>query len=636
MLRGIRKASANWLGRALMAVVLGLIAISFAIWGIGDIFRGFGRATVAKIGRTEISIEQFRQIYNDRLQQVSRQLGRPLPPDQARALGFDRQILGQLLAEAALDERAREMRLGLSDDEVAKRIMSEKTFHGITGQFDRLRFEQMIRQAGYTETRYIAEQRRESIRRQIATSVGGGLPVPKTATEALNRFENEQRTVEYVVLDSAQAGDIPKPTHEQLAKYFEDRKVLFRAPEYRKLVVLTLTPADLARWIEVSDTDAKRTYEDRRDRYSTPERRHVQQIVFPTLDEAKKASERIAGGTSFAAVATERGLKASDIDLGTVTKAGILDRAVADAAFALEAGAVSAPIEGRFGAVLVYVPNIEPEVVRPFEQVAAEVKRDVALERAKNEQMTMHDKIEDERAGGTALAEIGPKLSLNARALDAVDRSGRAPDGTPMTGLPQGVDVLDRAFTADIGVENDPLPIPGGGYVWYDVVDITPARERSLDEVRDRVEARWRDDEIAARLKAKAAEFADKLKNGATLADLAKAAGLKVETAQGVKRRGSEALSPQVIDDVFRTAKDGVGTAEGKSATERVVFRVSDVRVPTLDTSTPEAKRIEDGLRRGLEDDLVGQYVARLETDLGVSINANALSQATGGGSNDN
>src|SRR5712671_2286610 len=121
MLRGMRKASSNWLGRAVMAVVLGLIAVSFAIWGIGDIFRGFGRATVAKIGRTEIGVEQFRQIYNDRLQQVSRQLRRPLTGDQARSLGFDRQILGQLIAEAALDERARQLRLGLSDQEVAKR-----------------------------------------------------------------------------------------------------------------------------------------------------------------------------------------------------------------------------------------------------------------------------------------------------------------------------------------------------------------------------------------------------------------------------------------------------------------------------------------------------------------------------------
>src|SRR5215831_18029881 len=77
MLRGLRKASSNWLGKAVMAAVVGFLVISFAIWGIGDIFRGFGRSTVAKIGGAEITIEQFRTLYNDRLQQYSRQLGRP-------------------------------------------------------------------------------------------------------------------------------------------------------------------------------------------------------------------------------------------------------------------------------------------------------------------------------------------------------------------------------------------------------------------------------------------------------------------------------------------------------------------------------------------------------------------------------
>src|ERR1051325_10380287 len=81
MLRGIHKASSTWLGKAVMAAVMGVIAVSFAIWGIGDIFRGFGRSAVATIGGTEISIEEFRRFYNDRLQQLGRQVGRPITPD---------------------------------------------------------------------------------------------------------------------------------------------------------------------------------------------------------------------------------------------------------------------------------------------------------------------------------------------------------------------------------------------------------------------------------------------------------------------------------------------------------------------------------------------------------------------------
>src|SRR5687768_5040463 len=154
MLRGIHKASSNWLGRIVMGVLLGLIAISFGIWGIGDIFRGFGQSTVAKVGGTEIRVEQFRQTYQDRLQQLSRQVGRPVTPDQARALGLDRQMLAQVIAETVLDERARALKLGISDQEVARRVMDDPNFRGLSGQFDRSRFEYAIRQVGLTEGRY--------------------------------------------------------------------------------------------------------------------------------------------------------------------------------------------------------------------------------------------------------------------------------------------------------------------------------------------------------------------------------------------------------------------------------------------------------------------------------------------------
>src|SRR5689334_18584985 len=240
MLRGIRTASSNWLGRIVMGVVLGLIAVSFAIWGIGDIFRGFGRSTVAKIGSTEITVDQFRQIYNDRLQQLGRQLGRPITPDQARLLRLDQQLAGQLVAEAALDQRARQLRLNVSDAEVARQITNDPTFKSPTGQFDRNRFEQIIRNAGYTEQRFTAEQKRLTMRREIADTVSAELTPPKSMAEAQNRYDNEQRAIDYVVLDKEKAGEIPAPTPEQIAKFYDEHKSDFRAPEYRTVAILSV------------------------------------------------------------------------------------------------------------------------------------------------------------------------------------------------------------------------------------------------------------------------------------------------------------------------------------------------------------------------------------------------------------
>lgn len=633
MLRGLRKASANWLGKVIMAAVVGFLIISFAIWGIGDIFRGFGRSTVAKIGRTEITIEQFRLQYNDKLQQYARQFGRPISTDQARAMGLDRLVIAQLVADIVLDERARALGLNLSDAEVAKQITTDPAFQGPNGQFDRFRFEAMIRNAGFTEARFIAEQRRRLLRRELGGTIASGLSVPKALIEAANRFQNEQRSIEYVLLDRAQAGEIPPPDAAALAKYYEERKILFRAPEYRKLVIVSLIPAEQAKWIEIPEADVKRAYEERRARYVTPERRQVEQIDFPDAAAATAAAERIAKGATFADIAKELGKTEKDIDLGMVTKASMIDRAVADAAFALKEGEVSAPVQGRFGTVLVRVLKIEPEQVRSFESVAGELKQELATARAKAEVLDVYNKIEDARLEGKPLAEIAAELKLPARTVEAIDRSGRDPSGMPVA-LPDPQRLLQGVFSTDIGVERDPLQFQDG-YIWFDVAGITPSRERPLDEVKEQVEARWLQQEVSTRLDAKATEILDKLKAGSTFADVAAANNLKVETATGLKRgEGSGVLSPATVDAAFRVAKDAIGKADGGQPGEQVVFRVTDIVVPNHDAASEEAKRTLETLNRSLSEDIFGEYVAYLEKEVGVTINQGALNQVVSGGAN--
>ena len=157
--------------------------------------------------------------------------------DQARAFGLDRQVLQQTIAEAALDEEARRLGLGQSDAETMRMIFSDPNFKGVNGAFDPARFQATIRQFGFTEQRYVADQRRVSLRRQIAGTISAGLEPPKVLIEALSRFQNEQRSIEYVKLDAAQAGTIDPPSPEALAAYFDDHKVQFRAPEYRKIIL---------------------------------------------------------------------------------------------------------------------------------------------------------------------------------------------------------------------------------------------------------------------------------------------------------------------------------------------------------------------------------------------------------------
>jgi peptidyl-prolyl cis-trans isomerase D len=492
----------------------------------------------------------------------------------------------------------------------------------------------VIRQFGYSEQRYIAEQRRVSLRRQIAGTISAGFEPPKVLLDALTRFQNEQRSIDYIKLDAAQAGAIDPPSPETLAAYFEDRKVQFRAPEYRKLSFAMITPDEIGKWSEVSDEEARKVFDQRKDKLGTPEKREVSQIVFPNMEEAQAARARIGSGLSFDDLARERGLKPSDYELGTIAKSAILEPAAADAAFSLASGEVSQPAQGRFGVTLVKVGKIEPGTTASYESVAAEVKKQLAAESARAKVSELQNKMEDERSGGASVAETAKKLGLTAVTIEAVDRSGRTPDGQLVSNIPRGLDVVSQAFNSDVGVDNDPISF-NGGYVWYDVLGITPSRERTLDEVRPLVEAKWREDQVSSRLRTKATEMVQKLEQGGTLAEQAAAVGAKVETAKDFRREASLPGVPSgAITAAFRTARDGVGQTSGGGGSEWIVFRVTDVTVPPADMASDEVKKLNETLQRGMTEEQLAQFVTKIEQTIGTSINQAAFAQATGANTN--
>src|SRR5262249_22113718 len=280
----------------------------------------------------------------------------------------------------------------------------------------------------------------------------------------------------------AQAGTIDPPSPETLAAYFDEHKAQFRAPEYRKISFVAITPEEIGKWTDVSDDDAKKLFEQRKDKLGTPEKRQVSQIVFPNVEEAQAARGRITSGTSFEDIAKEHKLADADVDLGLVAKSGILDPAIADAAFSLPSGEVSQPVQGRFGVALVKVGVIQPGIEPDYASVSNDLKKEIAVERARTQVATLRDKMEDERGGGASVIEAAQKLGLSPVTIDAVDRSGKTPSGQPVTNIPPGLDVISQAFSSDVGVDNDAISYKGG-YVWYDVLGITPPRDRTLEEV---------------------------------------------------------------------------------------------------------------------------------------------------------
>ena len=629
MLRNMRKAGQTAVGKAIATIFFGALIVSFAIWGIGDIFRVTPASTVAEVGSTSISVNQVRNAYTNEMQRLGRQFRTVITAEQARTFGLDQQVVNTLVTEAVLAEQAKQMGLSVSDQLVAASIMNNPTFKGADGQFNRALFDQALRNVGLSEAGFVQEQRAAMARLHLAEAIAGDINVPVAAKEAMHRYASERRAASYVLLNQAAAGEIPAATPEQLQSFFNERRSEFRAPEYRAVSVMALDAAALAKPDTVSDADARQAYEQQKARYGSPERRTIQQITFPSPAEAEAAAAKLKEGTTFEALAAERNVSAGSLDLGTFTKAEMLDQAVADAAFALEQGATSAPVTGRFGPVLVRVTQIQPEAVRPFEEVAAELRQGLAVQRAQGQIERIHDEIEDLRAGAKPLADIAKEKGLTLIQVPAVDSSGLDKAGNPVN-IPEKDPVVKAAFASDIGVDNEALRT-GTGYVWYDVTGIDASREKNLDEVRDQVAARWREDQVAQRLSEKARLMTERLDKGEAIEAVAQEAGASVVNATDLARNtAKDDLAAEAVNRIFAVPVGKAGNA-ANGADSRAVFKVTAATVPPLVTTTQAAQNVENQLRTGFGDDLISQYIARVRQDLGVTINQQALRQATGG-----
>jgi peptidyl-prolyl cis-trans isomerase D len=478
----------------------------------------------------------------------------------------------------------------------------------------------------------VREQHGALTRLHLADAIAGSLKVPIAAQEAIHRYGAERRAASYFVLPAASAGEIPTPTDAQLQSFYEERKGTFRAPEYRSVNVIAISPETLAKPGEVSDAEARKRYEQvKASRFGTPERRTVQQIVFPSREEEEAAFARIKEGATFEAIAAQKNISPGELELGTFAKSEMIDPAVAEAAFALEPGAVSGPVQGRFGTVMVRVTNVEPERVKPFEEVADEVRREIALERARNAINDVHDKIEDQRASARPLPEIAKEQGLPLITIPAVDRSGRDKAGNPVANLPERDALLTAVFNSDVGLDNEALRSKDGGYVWYEVKGIEPARERPLAEVREQVAEQWRAEEISRRLAEKARGLVERLNKGEPIETVATDAGTEVKSATDLARRtAKDGLSAEVVNRVFSVPVGQTASAE-TADNARVVFKVTAATVPPFVTTTQEAQRIADQLRLFIADDLIAQYVKQAQQDLGVRVYPDAVRRAVGG-----
>lgn len=626
MLDALRKAAGTWVAKLLLL----LLVVSFAVWGVsGQIAGGLGGSNVVTVGGTKVSVTDYRLAYDRQLSVLSQQIGQRLTREQAAAFGIDQQVLAQLIAGAVLDEQARKLGLGLSKDRLAALTREDPAFQGPDGKFNRMQFDYVLREVGMTAEDYLRNRQQVAIRQQIVEAVSDGLDAPAAFLSAVALYRGEDRTVDYIVLPRSLVEPIEAPADAELSTWFEERKATYAAPEYRKINYIKLEASDIADPSAISDEQVAKDYEDNRARYTTPEKRSIEQIVFANEEAAAAARASLNGGSTFEEIVAAQGKSMNDVQLGTLARKDVADPAIAEAAFALAEGQVSAVVKGAFGPVMVRVTKIEPEIVKPLDEVKEEIRRDLAVAEASRILFDVHDSYEDARAGGDSMADAAEKLKLKVTTIEAIDRSGQRPDGTVVTDLPQSAELIRAAFDSETGVENPPLNLPGNGFLFYEVDAVTPARDRTLDEVREKVVADWTAATTTTRLAARAEELKKKAIDGAELDAIATELGLEKQTKRGLKRETNDTdFGAMGVSAVFGVAPNGVGVTASTQDGAQILFKVTEVFEPAASGPEAVAEDQRKAYAQGMADDLLDQLVAVLQAEYGVSIDRAAINQA--------
>ncbi|MEM8749254.1 MAG: SurA N-terminal domain-containing protein [Pseudomonadota bacterium] len=616
MLEALRGFVGSWAAKILLILLVG----SFALWGVSDSFLGGTGTDVAQVGETKVGSNEFLNAYNRNLNQLQQRIGRRLTRDEARVLGVENQALGSVISFATLDEYARINAMSLSEDTLAQMIAENPAFQDSSGTFSRDAFRRALQNAQMREEDFIKLQNANAVRSQITEAVAAGSVLPEAFTQAITNYANEERRFNFLTLKPEQVGKPDTPTEGQLKEYFEANKKSYDAPEFRKLSILKLEPADIANEDAIDDAQIRADYDARINQYTQPERRRVQQIVFKSQELADAAVKSISDGATFETVLGENDVKLSDADLGLLTQNAVPEQ-LRDAVFSQELNTPSGVIAGPFGPTMFRVSEIIEANVTPFDEVKDTIRTELALRKANEDLTTMQDTVEDTRAGGASLADVGDRLNVKARILEAVDARGRDANGEQITDIPNSSELLRQAFQTEVGAQASPLDVGQSGLVWYDVLSIDPARERTFDEVKDRVVEDWTRAEQSKILLAAAEGYKQRVEADETLNSIALELNMLDETTPFIRRNAQ-------IDSFQRDAVlagYGIGSSEAallpaEDGSSLTIIKVADQRgLDGNDVTVPTQQITIANL--GAADDIINQMIVNLQQNYEVSRN---------------
>ncbi|WP_420547224.1 SurA N-terminal domain-containing protein [Curvivirga sp.] len=613
-------------GSIVVKVLMGLLVLSFAAWGIGDIFSpNSAGQSVANAGKTEVTQQEF--LVQLRQQEAS-----------LRARGFSQEMLGninlpavvvdQLVTRATYEEEARQMNLVPTAEVIGRTIRDTPDFQDAAGNFDRNRYEFSLANQGYNPAYFENLVSKDVVANMLLDSVSAGVATSDIATKALYKFQKETRDISYISIAIDENEAISEPSVDALNSYYETNKERFRAPDYRKVSYIAIDPDMIAADIQISDAAILESYEQRLDQFTDAEQRTIQLMLLSDEAAALAAKESIEAGKSFAEVAIEAANQGEDeINLGTMTRAEVPDENLGNVAFDLALGAVSAPVESPFGWHLVTVTEIKDATATPLADVETDIRNDLAREQAVNEAYELSNQLDDAIGGGATLEEAADQAGLTLVTIEGIDESGKDMSGNFLTDLPNPASFIRFTFDTEEGLDSLLQDDGNDGFFILRVDGLTPTRIKTLDEVKDEAIALW----IAEQRRLKAQEKADavlaQLNEGAKLNSISNDVKFATDVARPAASTRHDELPASLIQTLFGEAVGSAAT--GLAGNAYYVGQLDQINVPTFSADSATIKEIDEATLAGMTTDLIQQYSSALRERHSVTVNQGLVNNLT-------
>jgi len=528
MISLFRRFAKSWVA----AILIGLLVISFAVFGIGDVFSGMGANTVIKAGSRQIDTRDFAREFNSYKEQAEQQGGQPITVEQAVQRGLDRQVLEGLAGRESFAELMHRMGVRISDAKVVEQIKQIPAFFDrISGKFDEQLYAGALAERQLTPELFERYMRDEMAQQQVMAAMASGLRAPRSYAALGAAYALESRDVSYFMIDASDVPQPARPTDAQLQAFMKENEAQLKRPEFRQLTIVQFSAGEHLDEVTVDPAEVEKRYNFAKDSLSTPETRTVVQIPAKDAASAQRIAQALQGGGDVAAAARAAGVE--PVLYQDKPKTAIVDRRVADAAFSLPEGGVSQPIQGELGLAVVKVMEVTPgkqvtlAEARPM--IEQQLREDAAAAKV-YEQTTV---FEEAHAGGANFAEAAARAGAKTVPVPPITAEGQLQSGVP-TGLPESI--LETAFDLPQGGESEIQELGKGEYYALRVEKVIPAALPPLAEVREQLTRVYMLRELTRAMQTKATELAARVRKGEDMAAVAASIGSQVQKAAGVSR----------------------------------------------------------------------------------------------------